>query len=86
MWRFLMQGYIFSATFAIIDVIFPVTFNYFNAFSQRRRNIIVGVAGVIQVLVLGKGVGVHSNAVEIFHLVDILLPFHPDFKVAFVTL
>jgi hypothetical protein len=27
MWRFLVQKYIFSATFAIADVIFPVIFN-----------------------------------------------------------
>ena len=32
MWRFLVQRYIFHVTFAIVDVIFPATFNYFNAF------------------------------------------------------
>ena len=33
MWRFLVQRYIFPATFANVDVILPFTFNLFNAFS-----------------------------------------------------
>ena len=36
MWRFLMQRYVFPATFATVNDIFPVTFNYFNAFSPTK--------------------------------------------------
>ena len=39
MWRFLMQRYVFPATFATSDVIFPVTFNLFCAFSPVKISV-----------------------------------------------